>query len=62
MDRETRTDGWRRVIAAVALLGLTLVVLAGTASAAPTVKFKAAAVPIAGFPHTGNIVGAGAAF
>jgi hypothetical protein len=27
----------------------------------PTVKFKAEAVPIPGFPHTGNILGAGAA-
>ena len=31
------------------------------AGAAPTVKFKAEAVPIPGFPHTGNILGAGAA-
>jgi hypothetical protein len=31
------------------------------ASAAPTVTFKAAAIPIPGFPHTGNIKGAGAA-
>ena len=35
--------------------------LTGVASAAPTVTFKATAVPIAGFPHTGNIFGAGAA-
>ena len=27
----------------------------------PTVTFKAKAVPIPGFPHTGNILGAGAA-
>lgn len=31
------------------------------ASAAPKVTFKAVAVPIPGFPHTGNILGAGAA-
>ena len=36
--------------------------LPGAASAVPTVKFKAKSVPIAGFPHTGNIRGAGAAF
>jgi len=44
----------------------TLVVLAalalpGGALALPTVTFKANPVPIAGFPHTGNILGAGAA-
>jgi len=32
----------------------------GVASATPTVTFKAQAVPIPGFPHTGNILGAGA--
>ena len=42
--------------AASATLGLTQ-----AASAAPIVKLKAKAVPIAGFPHTGNILGAGAA-
>jgi hypothetical protein len=35
--------------------------LAGTAAATPTVTVKAEAVPIPGFPHTGNIYGAGAA-
>jgi hypothetical protein len=35
--------------------------LPGAASAVPTVTFKAKAVPISGFPHTGNIFGAGAA-
>jgi len=43
-------------IAALAVLGLTSV-----ASAAPKVTFKAVAVPIAGYPGTGNILGAGAA-
>lgn len=38
-----------------------LLCLAGTASAAPKVTFKAQAVPIPGFRHTGNILGAGAA-
>jgi hypothetical protein len=45
------------------VLGLAIVALAlpGAASATPTVTFKAKAVPIPGFPHTGNIFGAGAA-
>ena len=34
---------------------------ASLAEAAPTVKFKAFPVPIKGYPHTGNILGAGAA-
>jgi hypothetical protein len=45
----------------VAVLALALLALAGTAQAAPTVTLKAEAVPIPGFPHTGNIYGAGAA-
>jgi len=54
----------RRAIISLALGCLAMVVLAlpGSASATPTVTFKAKAVPIAGFPHTGNIKGAGAAF
>ncbi|MEA2200493.1 MAG: hypothetical protein QOI89_1089 [Solirubrobacteraceae bacterium] len=35
--------------------------LAQAATAAPVVTLKAKAVPISGFPHTGNILGAGAA-
>ena len=35
--------------------------LPASASATPTVTFKARAVPIPGFRHTGNILGAGAA-
>jgi hypothetical protein len=52
----------RRAITA-AILGMALLALAlpGMAAATPTVKFRAAAVPIPGFPHTGNIFGAGAA-
>ncbi|HEX7465380.1 MAG TPA: hypothetical protein VF309_01985, partial [Usitatibacter sp.] len=38
-----------------------MLALTSAASAAPTVTFKAKAVPIPGFPHTGNILGAGAA-
>jgi hypothetical protein len=44
------------------VLGLSVIGLsAATASAAPTVFLKAKAVPIPGYPHTGNILGAGAA-
>jgi hypothetical protein len=51
----------RRASTCVAVLGLAVLALSGVASAAPTVTFKAKAVPIPGFPHTGNIYGAGAA-
>jgi hypothetical protein len=51
----------RRASTILAVLALGLLGLTGVASAAPTVKFKAVAVPIPGFPHTGNILGAGAA-
>ncbi len=53
-----------------AIIGLTTTGLAAlalalslpvVASAAPTVTFKAKAVPIPGFPHTGNFKGKGAA-
>jgi len=51
----------RRV--SIVLAGLIVAALATAAAAAalPTVKFKAKAVAIRGFPHTGNILGAGAA-
>jgi hypothetical protein len=51
----------RRASTCVAVIGMALMALSGVASAAPTVTFKAKAVPISGFPHTGNILGAGAA-
>jgi hypothetical protein len=51
----------RRASTCLAVVGFALLALTGVASAAPTVKFKAEAVPIPGFPHTGNIYGAGAA-
>jgi hypothetical protein len=51
----------RRASTCLAVLGVALMALTGVASATPTVKFKATAVPIAGYPHTGNIFGAGAA-
>ncbi len=50
----------RRASTCVAALGLVLLALPGLASATPTVTFKMKAVPIPGFPHTGNILGAGA--
>jgi hypothetical protein len=49
----------RRASTCLAVLGLALLALPGVASALPVVKFKAEAVPIPGFPHTGNILGAG---
>jgi hypothetical protein len=51
----------RRASTCLAVLGLALLAVPGVASALPTVKFKAFAVPIPHFPHTGNILGAGTA-
>ena len=52
----------RRASTCLAVLGsLAALSLPATASAAPTVAFKLTAIPIPGFPHTGNIYGAGAA-
>ncbi len=51
----------RRAPNCIAILGLALLALPGAAAALPTVKFKARAVPIPGFPGTGNILGAGTA-
>ncbi len=51
----------RRATTCLALLSLAVLGLPAAASAAPIVTFKAKAVPIPGFPHTGNILGAGAA-
>jgi len=53
----------RRASNCLAVLGLAVIALAlpGVALATPEVTMKAQAVPIAGFPHTGNIYGAGAA-
>ena len=51
----------RRASTCLALLGLAVLSLTGVASAAPTVTLVAKAVPIPGFPGTGNILGAGAA-
>ncbi|HEX3511167.1 MAG TPA: hypothetical protein VHT27_08725 [Solirubrobacteraceae bacterium] len=51
----------RRASTCVAVLGLALLALTGTAAATPTVSVKAGAVPIPGFPGTGNYYGKGAA-
>jgi hypothetical protein len=56
----------RRASTCLAVLGLAVLGLPAAASAAPTVTFKAKAVPIpkpggGTYPHTGNILGAGAA-
>ena len=51
----------RRALSCIAALAAALMAIPAVASALPTVTFKAKAVPIAGFPHTGNILGAGAA-
>ncbi len=45
----------------LAVLGCAVLAAPGVAAAVPTVTFKALAVPIPGFKHTGNILGAGAA-
>jgi hypothetical protein len=51
----------RRASLCLALLGLAVLAIPASALAVPTVTFKAVAIPIPGFPHTGNILGAGAA-
>jgi hypothetical protein len=51
----------RRASICLAVMGLALMALTGVASAAPEVTFKAQAVPIPGYPETGNIYGAGSA-
>jgi hypothetical protein len=57
----TRTGRWllRRVAATAVVLALSAAPAA--VSAAPTVEVTGRAVPIPGFSHTGNILGAGAA-
>jgi hypothetical protein len=45
---------------ALAVLGLTALGVSANAAATPTVTLKTKALPIAGFPNTGNIRGAGA--
>jgi hypothetical protein len=50
----------RRMSTGLAVLGLAVLGLVASASAAPTFTFKTKALPIPGFPHTGDILGAGA--
>jgi len=52
--------GLRRTSTSLAVLGLTVLGLSATAAAAPTFTFKSTAVPIPGFPGTGDFLGAGA--
>ena len=51
----------RKASACLVTFGVAALLLPAAASAAPVVTFKATAVPIPGYPHTGNILGAGAA-
>jgi hypothetical protein len=50
----------RCALACLVALGVLALVVPGSASALPTVKFKALPLPIPGFPGTGYILGAGA--
>jgi hypothetical protein len=57
-----RRAAWREVaVALYVMLALTTLALPAVAWAAPTVTVRGRAVPIPGFPHTGNYFGAGAA-
>jgi hypothetical protein len=59
IEKRRRDIMLRRAFTLIIVLGLALSALSGPASAAPTVTFKLQAVPIPGFPHTGDILGAG---
>jgi hypothetical protein len=50
----------RRTSICLAVLGLAVLGLSTTAAATPTLTFQVAALPIPGFPGTGDILGAGA--
>ncbi len=50
----------RRMFAGLAMVGLAVFGLAVPALAAPTFTFKTVALPIPGFPGTGDVLGAGA--
>jgi hypothetical protein len=56
-----RDINMRRASTLLAVLGTALLVVPSVASALPTVKLKAEAVPIPGYKGTGDILGAGAA-
>jgi hypothetical protein len=51
----------RRASLCIALIGALALGVTGVASAAPTLTLVSKAVPIPGWPHTGNFLGAGAA-
>jgi hypothetical protein len=51
----------RRASLCIALIGALALGVTGVASAAPTITLFEKAVPIPGFPHTGNFLGAGTA-
>jgi hypothetical protein len=62
MDRHLPITARLRALAVcVAIAALGVCALPGAAGAAPIVHVRGEAVPIPGFPHTGNILGAGAA-
>jgi hypothetical protein len=50
----------RTLLTSAAVAVLVVLTAASAASATPSVAFTMKAVPIPGFPHTGNILGAGA--
>jgi len=51
----------RKALICLLVLVPTILALPSAAGAAPTVKVKAEVVPIPGFPHTGDMLGAGTA-
>jgi hypothetical protein len=55
-----KANAARRASALLALLGLAVLAVASAVSAAPIVTIKTKALPIPGFPGTGNLLGAGA--
>src|SRR5438270_511475 len=61
VHQQRREDLMRRASTCLAVLGAALLMLPAVASATPEVKFKALAVPIPGYPETGNLFNAGAA-
>jgi hypothetical protein len=61
MGQLSGTSGPERKRALTLMLALVALALPAVASAAPTVTVRGRAVPIPGFPHTGNYFGAGAA-
>jgi hypothetical protein len=52
----------RRMSTCLAVLGVAVLGLSASVSASPTIAFKVKALPIPGFPGTGDILGAGVMF